>query len=310
MNVPESLAPITPQGGAIATLFWLALAISALIFALVVGVLTVALVRDRARPGDPDPEQVHGNRTLEITWTAVPALILAVMFVLTVRTMVFADAEEASPLRVQVIGHQWWWEYRYPDFGIVTANELYLPVGRQARLEQTSADVVHDFWVPQFGRKRDLVPNLVNATVVSPDQVGTFRGFCAEFCGTQHAWMQITAVTQPADQFEAWVRGQQAPAPPPSDPTQARGLELFTSNTCANCHAIAGTAAAARVGPDLSHVGSRATLGAGVVGNSPEALQRWIRDPQAIKPGVLMPGYPNLSDADLAALAAYLSSRH
>ena len=307
--MPESFAPITPQGTVIANLFWLALAISALIFTLVVGVLVTALVRGRARPGDPDPEQIHGNRTLEIAWTAVPALVLAVMFVLTVRTMNTVNAEPASPLRVQVIGHQWWWEYRYPDLGIVTANELYLPVGTPARLELTSRDVIHSYWVPQIGWKKDVVPGKLNTMNVRADQPGVYEGACSEYCGTQHAWMRLRVSAQSPADFDAWARGQQGPATAPSDPSQTRGLELFTSNSCASCHTIAGTSAAGQAGPDLSHVGSRATLGAGVLENSPEALQRWIRAPQAIKPGVLMPGYPNLSDADLAALAAYLSGR-
>jgi len=305
--VPESFAVVTPQGAAIASLFWVALALSALVFALVVGVLVITLVRDRGRPGDPDPEQVHGNRTLEITWTVLPALLLMVMFGLTVRTMQTVNAEPAAPLRVQVIGHQWWWEYRYPDLGVTTASELVLPVGRPARLELTTADVIHSFWVPQIGWKKDVIPGQANSMNVQVDEAGAYDGPCTEYCGTQHAWMRIRLVAQSPDAFEAWTRAQQQPASPPSDPSVARGAQVFASSSCINCHAIAGTSAAARVGPDLSHVGSRSIIGAGVLDNSPDSLGRWIRDPQAVKPGVLMPAYPNFSDADLASLAAYLS---
>ena len=305
--MPESFAVVTPQGAAIANLFWVALVLSALVFALVVGVLVVTLVRDRGRPGDPDPEQVHGNRTLEITWTVLPALLLLVMFVLTVRTMQTVNAEPSSPLRVQVIGHQWWWEYRYPDLGVITANELVLPVGTPARLELTSADVIHSFWVPQIGWKKDVIPSQANIMNVQVDQAGTYDGPCTEYCGTQHAWMRIRLVAQSPAAFDAWTRAQQQPAPSSSDPSTIRGAQLFASSSCVSCHAIAGTSAAARVGPDLSHVGSRSIIGAGVLDNSPDSLGRWIRDPQAVKPGVLMPSYPNFSDADLAALASYLS---
>jgi cytochrome c oxidase subunit II len=306
-HVPDSFAVVTPQGSAIASLFWVALALSALVFALVVGVLVVTLVRDRGRPGDPDPEQVHGNRTLEIAWTVAPALLLLVMFVLTVRTMQTVNAEPSSPLRVQVIGHQWWWEYRYPDLGIVTANELILPTGAPVRLELTSADVIHSFWVPQIGWKKDVIPNQANTMNVQVDHAGSYDGPCTEYCGTQHAWMRIRLVAQSPAAFDGWTKAQQQPAPAPTDPSVQRGAQLFASSSCVNCHAIAGTSAVAHVGPDLSHVGSRTIIGAGVLDNSPDSLGRWIRDPQAVKPGVLMPAYPNFSDADLAALASYLS---
>jgi cytochrome c oxidase subunit 2 len=305
--VPDSFSVVTPQGAAIADLFWLVLGLSALVFALVVGVLVVTLTRDRGRPGDPDPPQVHGNRTLEITWTVLPALTLLVMFVLAVRTMQTVNAEPAAPLRVQVIGHQWWWEFRYPDLGVVTANELVVPVNRPVRLDLTAADVIHSFWVPQVGWKKDAIPGRTNTIFVQVDQPGTYDGTCTEYCGTQHAWMRIRLVAQAPDAFDGWTKAQQQPPPAPSDPAAQHGAQLFASSSCVNCHAIAGTNATARVGPDLSHVGSRTIIGAGVLDTSPDSLARWVRDPQSIKPGVLMPAYPNFSDADLAALASYLS---
>jgi cytochrome c oxidase subunit 2 len=306
--VPEGLAVVTPQGAAIVDLFWLTMVLSALVFLLVVGVLAIVLVRDRARPGDPDPEPVHGHRLLEITWTAIPLLLVAILFTLTVRTMLTVEAEAASQMRVEVVGHQWWWEYRYPDLGIVTANELYLPVNTPVRLELTSADVIHDFWVPRFGRKLDVNTGQVNVMPVQIDQEGVYDGFCAEYCGSQHAWMRPRVVVQSASDFTTWVQAQRTPPPAPSDPSAVRGEQLFASSNCVNCHTVAGTPAAARVGPDLTHIGSRSVLGAGVQENSPTELARWIRDPQSVKPGVLMPSYANLTEDDLTVLAAYVWS--
>ena len=305
----------TPQGRAIADLFVAALALSALILALVYGLLAYALRRYRGRPGDPEPPQVEGNRRLELIWTATPLLLLVVVFVLTVQTMRAVDTPPDAPgtLRVQAIGHQWWWEFRYPDLGVVTANELHAPVGVPLRVELEAADVIHSFWVPALGWKRDAIPGKTNVMALRVDEAGVYDGACAEFCGVQHAWMRIRLVAEPAEQFGAWVRGQQQPAaaPPADTPGPgkvslvARGQQVFLQLTCVNCHTVRGTPAAGRVGPDLTHVGSRATLGGGVVDNTPDTMARWIRDARTLKPGVLMPPFA-LSDDDLSALAAYL----
>src|SRR5581483_3643268 len=273
----DSFAPVTTQGQSIVGLFTLALAISALIFLLVIVVLTVVLVRFRARPGDEEPPQVEGNQRLEIGWTAAPALILAVMFVLTLRTMT-----------------------------IVTANELHLPAGTPAQLELTGADVIHSFWVPQFGWKRDTIPGKINLLPVQIDQPGIYDGACTEYCGTQHAWMRIRVVGQSPSDFDAWVQQQRTPALPPSGDLASRGQSLYLSNTCVNCHTIQGTPSNGRVGPDLTHVGSRSLIGSGVLANTPDNLARWIHNPHDIKPGVLMPDYRTLSNDDVRALAAYL----
>jgi cytochrome c oxidase subunit 2 len=256
--------------------------------------------------GVPDPDPRDHGRALEITWTAIPALVLLVFFGLTLRTMAIVNAQPEPALRVQVIGHQWWWEFRYPDLGITTANELHLPTGVPIHLDLQSADVIHSFWVPRFGWKKDTIPNKLNTLSVQVDEAGTYAGACAEYCGNQHAWMRIVVVAQPQAEMDAWVKAQQTPAPAPTDPTAQRGQQIFAASTCVNCHAVAGTNAAATVGPDLSHVGSRSTIGAGVAERSPATLQQWIQNPQSLKPGVLMPGYAALSQDDLAALAAYL----
>lgn len=303
----ESFNPVTPQGLSIANLFLAVMVLSAFIFLLVAGLLITILFRYRGRPGDEDPPQVHGNRNLEIVWTVAPALILVVFFILTLRTMSTVNATAPSALRVRVIGHQWWWEFHYPDLGVVTANEMHLPVGVAVRLEVESADVIHSFWVPKLGWKKDAIPGKTNPMWVQFDQAGVYDGPCTEYCGLQHAWMRIRLVAEPPEKFDSWVQQQRlAAAARPESAAAERGREIFLRNTCVNCHAVRGTPAAAKIGPDLTHFGSRATLGAGVVANTPENLRRWVREVQAVKPGVLMPNYAALSDDDLTALVDYL----
>lgn len=303
----EGFDTVTDRGGDIANLFNVALVISMLVFLLVAGLLITILIRFRGRPGDAEPPQVEGNRRLEIIWTAAPALLLAVLFVLVVLTMRRVESAAAGPLRVEVIGHQWWWEYRYPDLGITTANELHVPVGAPLRFAISSDDVVHSWWVPRFGWKKDAIPGQTNTITLTVEEAGRYDGACTEYCLAQHAWMRVHVVAEPRDQFDAWVRLQQTPPPAPTDPQARRGQQLLLSNTCVNCHAIRGTAAGGRVGPELTYLGRRAFLGAGVVENTPANLARFIHDVQAIKPGVRMPAF-GFSDEELAALAAYLDS--
>lgn len=303
----DSFNPVTRQGLSIANLFVVALIVSAVIFLLVVGLLTYILVRYRGQPGEQDPPQVHGNKQLEIAWTAAPALILVVLFVLALQTMSAVNATAPAAIRIKVIGHQWWWEYQYPDQGIVTANELHLPAGVPVRLELEGADVIHSFWVPQLGWKKDAIPGQTNDMSVQFDQAGVYDGACTEYCGLQHAWMRVRVVAEPPERFDAWVERQRlAAAARPRSDTALHGQELFLVHTCVNCHAVRGTSAVAKVGPDLTHFGSRSTIGAGVVANTPENLRRWVREVQAVKPGVLMPNYKHLSEDDLTALVDYL----
>ena len=301
----ESFDPVTPQGLGITNLFWLELVISAVLMALVIAWMVLVLARFRARPDEAtEPPQTHGNRTMELIWTITPAVTLAVIFFLTVQTMRSVEAAPPSAQPVRVIGHQWWWEYEFPDQQVVTANELHVPLGTPLVLNLQSVDVIHSFHVPQFGWMRDTVPgrtNLMPVTVVTP---GTYDGTCNQYCGLQHAWMRVIVRAEPTDQFNAWLQQQRQPVVP----SGVRGEQLFLQNTCVNCHAIRGLPAAARVGPDLTHLGGRATLGTGVIDNTSVNLQRWIRNASAIKPGVLMPAFPNFNTADLAALADYLES--
>jgi cytochrome c oxidase subunit 2 len=277
------------------------------VFLLVAGLLILVIVRDRARPGDADPEQVHGSRRLEIAWTLGAGLILAIISVPTFQTMTAVEAQSASGLRVEVIGHQWWWEYRYPDLGLVTANEMRLPVGQPTRLELQSADVIHSFWVPRFGAKRDTIPGKNNVLATTVQEPGTYDGACTEFCGLQHAWMRIRVIAEPESDFNAWVAAQLQPARQPQTDLERQGAQLFQSSTCGQCHTIRGTASSAQVGPDLTHVGSRSTLGSGILDNTAANMARFVKDAPGIKPGVLMPSFKTFSDDDINAIAAYLS---
>ena len=299
----ESFDPVTRQGLAVTNLFGFELVVSGLLLALVVGWMVLALRRFRAPPGDTvEPPQVHGNRTLEMIWTGLPILTLAIVFVFVWLTMSTVNAADPNSQRLRVIGHQWWWEFQYPDQQVITANELHVPVGTQLSVDLESVDVIHSFWVPRFGYMRDLVPGKTNVMQITVDRPGTFVGACNQYCGAQHAWMRVRVQADPPDQFQAWLQQQRQAV----QQTGAPGEQVFLQNTCINCHAIRGLPATANVGPDLTHLGSRATLGAGVIDNTPDNLQHWIRDPQSIKPGVLMPSFQNLSEQDLSALVQYL----
>jgi cytochrome c oxidase subunit II len=281
-------------------------AIAAVIFAGVLVALIVFTVRYRdVRPGSAP--QIQGHRGLEIAWTAVPLVLLAIIFALSLVTLgqigqgaTFGSLE--PPLHVDVIGHQWWFEFRYAG-GAVTANELHIPVGVPVELDLSSADVIHDLWVPELGAKSDVVPGQRNVMRVFTARAGTFSGECAEFCGLEHAWMRVLVVAEPRADFDRWLAAQTAPA----SGGAGRGLEVVRSAVCSSCHVVQGQVPGTAIGPDLTHVGSRTTIAGGVLANSADALRAWIADPQRYKPGALMPKVP-LSSADLDAVVAYLES--
>lgn len=276
------------------------------IFVVVEVLLIFTLWRFRDRPGRAEPRPVHGHLGLEIGWTLVPVIIVIAIAVPTIAT-IFKTQAAAPPgsLRVELIGHQWWWEIRYPELGVTTVNELHIPTGRPVSLTLKSADVIHAFWAPPLGGKRDLIPGKVNHLTFTVNSPGDYPGQCANFCGVSHANMRLLVVAQEPSEFGAWAARLQAP---PARPTgqAAQGLQAFLTGGCAGCHTIQGVSAGI-LGPDLTHFGSRETLAAGILKNEPENLARWLVDPAGTKPGALMPKLP-LSDDQIAALVAYLGS--
>jgi cytochrome c oxidase subunit 2 len=255
---------------------------------------------------------VYGSTQIELAWTVIPILIVVVLFIATAQTIhAVQDAPKpANALEVTVIGHQFWWEYRYPALGIVTANELHIPVSdpthpRPTFLRLLSADTDHSFWIPQLGGKTDLIPNHPNTMWMDPHRPGVFLGQCSQYCGTQHAKMLLRVSVDTPEDFDAWIRSQQQPAA--DDGNAADGKQVFERTACVNCHAVAGTSAYGRFGPDLTHLMSRVTLASGAAENTPENLRLWIQAPEAIKPGSLMPAM-KLSDADLDAVVRYMAS--
>ena len=312
--VPSVFAPESVPARSIHQLSVFVLSISLGIFLVVFGLIAYAAIRFRRRANDDgkEPAQVYGSNPVEMAWTTVPLLIVVVLALSTAR--VIQEVQNAPPpasaLDVTVIGHQWWWEIRYPKLGIVTANELHVPVtslGKRAPtfMELRSADVAHSFWVPRLAGKTDLIPNRVNKMWIEPTRTGLFIGQCAEYCGTQHAKMLLRVYAHTPEDFERWVSEQKAIAA--TDPNVAAGRLVFEKTACINCHALNGTVGDGRFGPDLTHLMSRETLGAGALKNTAENLHAWIKDPSQFKPGVLMPAM-NVSGAELEQLVAYLAT--
>jgi cytochrome c oxidase subunit 2 len=303
---------VSTPGDEINTLAIFVLAITGVIFLIVAGLLAYSVVRFRARPGDDgrEPAQVYGSNPIEFAWTTLPVLIAFVLILTTARTIYTIQAAPRPPgaIGVRVVGHQWWWEFQYPDLGVVTANELHVPVSDPLRptptfLDLESADVAHSFWVPRLAGKTDVIPNKKNTMWIDPREPGTYLGQCAEYCGLEHALMLLRVIVHPRDEWERWVAAQQQPAA--LDESVGRGRTVFESTACINCHAVRGTVANGRFGPDLTHLMSRATLGAGVALNTPEHLKIWVSDPSVMKPGALMPAM-QLAEKDLDDLVAYM----
>jgi cytochrome c oxidase subunit II len=312
IQTPSIFSPASTPAFAIRDLSWLVLIISAVIFVVVAGLLAYGVVRFRRRAGDDgrEPPQVYGSNQIELAWTVVPLLIVGVLFLATARYIFEIEGHEPGPgaLQVTVVGNQWWWEIRYPDLGIVSANELHVPLSDPANPTPTfltlqSADVIHSFWIPQLAGKVDVIPNKINRVWIEPRSPGTYVGQCAEFCGLQHAGMLLRVIVHPKAEFARWVASQQAA--PEDAPAARAGRELFESLACVNCHTVRGTPANGVFGPDLTHLMSRTTLGAGVARNTPENLRAWVHDPASLKPGALMPAM-GLSREEQDRLVAYL----
>lgn len=354
-SLPASIfSPHTTPAHEIHTLSLFVLGITGLIFVSVSALLLYAIVKFRAHPDDTmEPPQVFGSVQIELSWTIIPILIIVVLFLATARVLFSVqDAPEPrNALNVVVIGHQFWWEFRYPDYNVVTANELHIPLSSAAHplptyLKLTSADVMHSFWVPQLGGKTDVLPNRVNEMWMDPQKAGMYVGQCAQFCGPQHAKMLLRVYVDTPDQFNAWIANQQrqqaelkpagpmlvslpnqgnrnsASGIPPNSPATRGGVasatqedsdainahngqRVFEQESCISCHTVSGTIANGRYGPDLTHLMSRETIGAGAALNTPGNLEAWITDPNTFKPGCLMPAM-HLSDRQNQQITAYL----
>lgn len=292
----------------------LTIGITAAIFVVVAGLIVYTIWRFRRRPEDDsrqEPPQVYGSNQIEAAWTIIPILIAFVLIGVSAR--VIASVQNASPpantLKIRLVGHQWWWEVQYPDYGFVTANEIHVPANLDGKtatyLELTSVDVIHSFWMPELAGKTDLIPNRVNYMWIDPKQPGVYVGNCAEYCGTQHANMLLRVIADTPEDFKTWTAQQHQPAN--NDPQQSQAKDAFGSFACVNCHMIRGTGAVGKFGPDLTHLMSRQTLGAGVLVNDAKNLRDWVNDPQVAKPGCLMPSM-KLTDQELGQLVSYLQS--
>ena len=309
-------APAGTPAHSVFSLSMLVLSITSGIFLVVGGLLLYALLRYRHRPNDvnaaQEPAQIYGSNQIELSWTVIPILIVVMLFLATARVILATEdaPKPVSALDVTVIGHQFWWEYRYPKLGIVTANELHIPVSDPKHptptyLTMSSADTDHSFWVPRLAGKTDLIPNQVNTMWIDPNNSGLYLGQCAQYCGVQHAKMLIRIYADSPADFAAWVAHQQELAV--ENPSAAEGREIFQHNACISCHAVAGTVATGRFGPDLTHIASRDTIASGSVPNTAANLRAFVDNPASFKPGALMPPM-HLNDHDLNAVTAYLMS--
>jgi len=307
-------APASTPAKSIFGLSMFVLAVTGAIFVVVFMLLLYSVVKFRKRKYDDgrEPPQVYGSNQVELAWTIIPILIVVALFMATARVIAIVQKQKRldNAIEVVAIGHQFWWEYRYPALGVVTANELHVPVSDDNHptptfIQLLSADTDHSFWVPRLAGKTDLIPNHPNSMWIDPHEAGIYLGQCAQYCGTQHAKMLLRVYVQPRADFDRWIQEQHQSATVSNAASQ--GQRIFETTACINCHSVAGTVADGHFGPDLTHLMSRDTIAAGAATNTSENLRQWILNPNAIKPGSLMPAM-QLSDQDLDALTAYLET--
>ena len=314
LPTPSMFAPAGPDAARVATWGWILFAIAGVVFAVVlVMILFAFLRRQRGRGAEhellPPPQERKWFTFVLVAGGIVPAVTLSSVMGVNIYSERVIAAEAQKPnLTIQVIGHQWWWEIYYPGQGFTAANEVHIPVGQNVEFKLSSADVIHSFWVPQLSPKTDLIPGQTNTLTLTAAQAGTYRGQCAELCGAQHAHMALLVVADTPQDFATWTARQRRPAPNPSPNTAAfEGQQIFQGSACMYCHAIRGTTASSRLGPDLTHVASRRTLGAGTLQNNYGNLAGWVINAQAVKPGNKMPPM-YLSSTELKAVMSYLET--
>lgn len=314
VQTPSMFSPASAPANEIASYGLLVVAICATIFVVVAALTVFALVRYRARQGDDgrEPPQVYASSQIELAWTVVPIVIVFVLALVTARTILALQKDERPEgwLEVTAIGHQWWWEFHYPEYGFTTANELHIPLSEADAPSPTflnlqSQDVIHSLWVPRLSGKTDVIPNRTNHMWMEPTRAGLYVGQCAEYCGTQHAGMLLRVVVEPREEFERWVAQQQRPAV--AQESLASQRALFERTACISCHTVRGTPARGRFGPDLTHLMSRATIGSGVAANDRANLLEWVMDPDHFKPGSRMPSM-QLAPDQIAGIVDYLVS--
>ena len=314
MSPTNIFTPVSTPANSIFGLSILVLAVTGAIFVVVFALLVYAAIRFRRKQDDngAEPAQVYGSTQVELAWTVIPVLIVIVLFLASVRVIASIQnaVVPANAIAVTVIGHQFWWEYRYPDLNVVTANELHVPVSDPAHPTPTfltllSADTDHSFWVPRLAGKTDLIPNHPNGMWIDPHETGLFVGQCSQYCGVQHAKMLLRVYVQTRDEFNQWVAQQSKSVA--SSTVISPGRQVFESTACINCHTVAGTVANGRFGPDLTHLMSRSTIASGAVTNTHDNLRRWLRDPGVLKQGCLMPAM-GLSESQLDALTEYMET--
>jgi cytochrome c oxidase subunit 2 len=307
-------SPHSPHARTLLGVSWYLFVVGGLIVIAVATAVVLLWLRNRSTTeGGADPIEpvaeagARGERAVRWLGIYLPALILTVTFGVTIGAVIATANSGATPMTIDIVGRQWFWDVTYPGAGIRTANEIHIPVGTKVRLRLTSSDVVHSFWVPNLDRKMDVVPGHTNVLDIEADDPGTYQAECAEFCGIQHTRMRFLVVADTADAFQTWMHAEQQPSSQPSTAQEAQGLQTLLGSACAYCHTISGTNATGTVGPDLTHLGSRQQIGAGTLPNSPDDLGAWVLNPQHYKPGNHMPA-TDLDPEEIAAVVAYLES--
>jgi len=319
-GIQSAINPAGPNAQSLSRLWWWFFVVCSIVFVLVMVALLLSL-RNRTRESselvapvlEPPAEAERRRRNVIISATTLSGITLFVLLVVSFSAgrSLTADLPHKNGLNVDVVGHQWWWEVRYKDVDasniFTTANEIHIPVGVPVLFSLQGADVIHSFWVPNLAGKKDLIPGKINNLWLQADKPGVYRGQCAEYCGMQHAQMALWIVAEPQEQFNAWRQAQTQTSIPPASDSLKRGQQVFLSSTCVMCHAINGTPAGSNIGPNLTHIATRNTIGAATLANTRDHMAQWIKDSQSVKPGNKMP-QNNFSEADLQALLDYLQS--